>query len=118
LAELTLNRPGSATVVDGSNARLISPLATRTYVRYLPTMRYEVDMVVQQPLDDKATRFLTEVQKSANRVLRFHGDESSITIVVEAHGMHQDDAIKSARGQIARIYPGAEYQAVGEVRPF
>jgi hypothetical protein len=81
-------------------------------------MRYEVDMVVQQPLDDRARRFLTEVQKSANRVLRFHGDDSTITIVVEAHGMDQDDAIRLARGHIARIYPGAEYQAVGEPRVF
>jgi hypothetical protein len=40
------------------------------------------------------------------------------TIVVEAHGMDQDDAIKSARGHIAWIYPGAEYQAVGEPRAF
>jgi hypothetical protein len=79
-------------------------------------MHYEVDMLVRLPLDDTARRFLTDVEKSANRVLRFHGDESSITITVEAHAIDPEDAVKSARGQMARIYPGTDYQAVGEPR--
>jgi hypothetical protein len=81
------------------------------------TMHFEVDMVVQRPLDDAARWFLTDVQRSANRVLRFHGDDSSITITVQAHAMNREGAVKSARGQIARIYPGARYQEVGEPRP-
>jgi hypothetical protein len=80
-------------------------------------MHYEVDMVVQQPLDDRATRFLTDVQRSANRVLRFHGDDNSITITAEAHAMDRDGAVKSARGEIARIYPGGDYLEAGEPRP-
>jgi hypothetical protein len=79
-------------------------------------MGHEVDMMVRQPLDDRARRFLTDVQRSANRVLRFPGDDSSITITVEAHAMVPEDSVKSARGEIARIYPGCDYQETGEPR--
>jgi hypothetical protein len=79
-------------------------------------MHYEVDMVVQLPFDENARRFLTSVQRSANQVLRFHGDDSTITITVEAHAMDLESAIKAARGEIARIYPGGDYQRTGEPR--
>jgi hypothetical protein len=49
-------------------------------------------------------------------VLRFRGDGSSFTITVEAHAMDRDGAIKAARGEIARIYPGGDYRKVGEPR--
>ena len=50
---------------------------------YGSTMHYEVDVVVRQPLDDNARRFLSDVQRSAHRVLRFRGDDGTITITVE-----------------------------------
>ena len=75
-------------------------------------------MVVQLPFDEITERFLTSVQRSANQVLRFHGDDSTITITVEAHAMDLEGAVRAARGEIARIYPGGDYQPVGEPRPF
>jgi len=80
-------------------------------------MHYEVDMIVQRPFDDTAKRFLTDVQHSANRVLRFHGDATTIAITVEAHAMDREGAVKAARAEIARIYPGGDYGEVGEPRP-
>jgi hypothetical protein len=80
-------------------------------------MHYEVDMVVQLPFDDNAKRFLTSVQSSANQVLRFDGDDSTITITVEAHAMDLGGAVRAAQGEIGRIYPGTVHQAVGEPRP-
>jgi hypothetical protein len=80
-------------------------------------MHYEVDMVVQLPFDDNAKRFLTSVQSSANRVLRFHGDDSTINVTVEAHAMDLDGAVKAAQGEIARIYPGTIHQAVATLDP-
>jgi carboxypeptidase C (cathepsin A) len=48
--------------------------------------------VVQLPFTDTAGRFLTDVQSSTNWVLRFRGDDSTIT--VEAHAMDLDGAVK------------------------
>jgi hypothetical protein len=79
-------------------------------------MHYEVDMIVKLPFDYNARRFLTSVQRSANQVLRFRGDASTITVTVEAHAMDRDGAVKAAHGEMARIYPGTVYQAVGEPR--
>jgi hypothetical protein len=79
-------------------------------------MHYEVDMIVHKAFDDRAKRFLTDVQRSANQVLRFRGDAGTITITVEAHAMDRDGAVKAARAEIARIYPGGQYQATGEPR--
>lgn len=73
-------------------------------------------MIVRRPFDDTAKRFLTDVQHSANRVLRFHGDAGTIAITVEAHAMDRVGAVKAARAEIARIYPGGDYQEVGEPR--
>jgi hypothetical protein len=80
------------------------------------TMHYEVDMVVQKPFDATAERFLTDVQSSADRVLRFRGDATTITITIEAHAMDQDGVVEAARGEIARIDPGGDYQEAGEPR--
>lgn len=80
-------------------------------------MHYEVDLIVQLPFDDAAGKFLTSVQRSANQVLRFRGNDSTITITVEAHAMDRDGAIRAAQSEIGRIYPGTIYQAVGEPRP-
>jgi hypothetical protein len=48
-------------------------------------MHFEVDVVIQHPLDEQAERFLASVQRSANRVLRFRGDDKRIVVTVEAH---------------------------------
>lgn len=31
--------------------------------------------------------------------------------------MDRDGAVRAARGEIARIYPGGDYQEIGEPRP-
>ena len=57
-------------------------------------MHFEVDVIVQHPLDERSRRFLTDVQNSANRVVRFRGDERSITVTVEAHAYDRDGAVR------------------------
>lgn len=80
-------------------------------------MHFEVDVMVQHPLDERSRRFLTDVQRSANRVIRFSGDERTITVTVEAHAYDRDGAVRSAIGEVARIYPSVQFQPVGEPRP-
>jgi hypothetical protein len=41
-------------------------------------VHFEVDVEIQHPLDEQAKRFLTDVQRSANRVLRFRGNDRRI----------------------------------------
>jgi hypothetical protein len=79
-------------------------------------MHHEVDMIVNRPFDDSARRFLAAAQVSANRVLRFRGDDRSITITLETHAMDGDGAVKVALWEIAHVYPGGDYQEVGESR--
>ena len=80
-------------------------------------MHFEVDVVVQHPLDERSRRFLTDVQRSANRVLRFRGDDRTITVTVEAHAYDKEGAVLSAIGEVARIYPAARFQPEGQPRP-
>ncbi|HEY4929346.1 MAG TPA: hypothetical protein VIH95_09365 [Acidimicrobiales bacterium] len=80
-------------------------------------MHFEVDVIVQHPLDDQAERFLSSVQRSANRVLRFHGDERRIVVTVEAHAFDRDGAIRAAVQEVAHIYPLVKFEASGEPRP-
>jgi hypothetical protein len=80
-------------------------------------MHFEVDVVVQHPLDERSKRFLADVQSSANRVLRFRGDDRTITVTVEAHAYDKDGAVRSAVAEVARIYPMAKFQAEGQPRP-
>ena len=80
-------------------------------------MHYEVDVIVQHPLDERSRQFLSDVQRSANRVLRFRGDDRTITVTVEAHAYDRDGAVRSAVGEVARIYPAAVFSAEGEPRP-
>jgi hypothetical protein len=77
-------------------------------------MHYEVEVIVPLPLDDHAHRFLSEVQRSANHVLRFHGDDRAITVTVEAHALDPEGAVRAARGEMARIYPSVPYAVSGE----
>jgi len=112
-------RPGTSEQGPGS-ARMgpqPRPLDRRTYVRYGAPMHFEVDVVVQHPLDERSKRFLADVQRSANRVLRFRGDDRTITVTVEAHAYDKDGAVRSAVAEVARIYPTVRFEAQGQPRP-
>jgi hypothetical protein len=80
-------------------------------------MHFEVDVVVQHPLDQQAERFLTSVQKSANRVLRFRGNDRKIIVTVEAHAYDREGAVSAAIREVAHIYPLVKFQPRGEPRP-
>ena len=92
------------------------PIALRTYVRYRRPMHYEVDVVVQHPLDEQAERFLSSVQRSANRVLSFRGDDQRIVVTVEAHAFDRAGAVRAAVREVAHIYPLMQFEANGEPR--
>lgn len=91
-------------------------VAIRTHVRYNRPMHFEVDVVVQHPLDQQADRFLTSVQRSANRVLRFRGDDQRIVLTVEAHGYDREGAVRAAIREVAHIYPLIKFEASSEPR--
>lgn len=74
-------------------------------------------MLVQHPLDEQAERFLTSVQRSANRVIRFRGDDLRIVVTVEAHAYDREGAVRAAVQEIAHVYPLAKFEASGEPRP-
>jgi hypothetical protein len=80
-------------------------------------MHFEVDVVIQHPLDQQAERFLTSVQRAANRVLRFRGDDRCIVVTVEAHAYDRAGAMRSAVQEVAHIYPLMQFEARGEPRP-
>ena len=79
-------------------------------------MHFEVDIIVQQPLDAQAQRFLSSVLKSANRVIRFRGDDLQIVVTVEAHAFDRDGAVRAAVQEVAHIYPLVEFAVTGEPR--
>lgn len=66
------------------------------------------------PLDDGTRRFLGSVQRSSNRLVRFDGDNASIKLTVEVAGMHREDAIRAAAGEVARIFPNSNDEKYGE----
>jgi len=76
-------------------------------------MHFEVDVVVQHPLDARAERFLTSVQRSANRVVRFRGDDRRIVVTVEAHAYDREGAVRAALQEVAHIYPLVPFAADG-----
>jgi hypothetical protein len=94
----------------------MAPVAERTYVRYSAGMRYEVDVIIARPLDERMRRFLDSVQHSANRVTRFAGGEASITVTVEVAGTCRTDALRAAAGEVARVFPGCSDEKYGEPR--
>jgi hypothetical protein len=79
-------------------------------------MQYEVDVTVQHALDERTERFLTSVQRSANRVLRFRGDHRTVTLTVEVAGLCREDAIRGAAGEVARIFPASCDEKYSEPR--
>jgi hypothetical protein len=79
-------------------------------------MHYEVDVIVQQPLDGQTERFLSSVRTSANRVIRFRGDDRQIVVTVEAHAFDREGAVRAAVQEVAHIYPTVKFEAFGEPR--
>jgi len=80
------------------------------------SMHYEVDVVVQHPLDEQAERFLSSVQRSANRVIRFRGDDQHIVVTVEAHVYDREGAVRAAIREVVGIYPNSQFHPVGVPR--
>jgi hypothetical protein len=80
-------------------------------------MNYEVEVTMARALDDQTRRFLDAVQPSANRLVRFTGDSASIRLTVEVAGMSQEDAVRAAAGEVARIFPASNDEKYGEPRP-
>jgi len=76
-------------------------------------MHFEVDVIVRHPLDAQARRFL----RSANRVIRFRGDDQRIVVTVEAHAFDRDGAVRAAVQEVPHIYPLVQCEATGEPRP-
>lgn len=79
-------------------------------------VHFEVDVEVGHPLDEQARRFLTDVQRSANRVLGFRGNDREIIITVEAHAHDREGAIGAAMREVAHIYPAVSFRPQGEPR--
>ena len=80
-------------------------------------MHFEVDVIVQHPLDAQAERFLSSVQRSANRVIRFRGDDHQIVVTVEAHALDREGAVRAAVQEVAHIYPMVNFEPTGDPRP-
>jgi hypothetical protein len=79
-------------------------------------VRYEVDVTIHQPLDDRTERFLEAARRSANRLIRFTGGGESIRLTVEVAGMCREDAIRSAAREVAAIFPACDSERYGEPR--
>jgi hypothetical protein len=83
----------------------------------VPIVRYKVDVVIPEPLNDLNRRFLDVVQRSANRLAGFRGDDKSITLtLVEVSGMCREDALRGASSEVARIFPACNDKRYGEPR--
>ncbi len=67
-------------------------------------MRYEVEVIIPNPLDEKTRQFLNAVRSSANRVVRFRGDGRSTMVTVRVDGVMKDDAVRAAAREIASIF--------------
>jgi hypothetical protein len=79
-------------------------------------MHYEVKVIIPKALDDQTRRFLGTVQRSANRLVQFSGDDRSTKLLVEVSGMRRDDAVRAAAGEVARIFPASNDEKYGEPR--
>ena len=91
--------------------------ANRCSVWDTRTMRYEVEVIIPNPLDEKTRQFLNAVRSSANRVVRFRGDGRSTMVTVRVDGVMKDDAVRAAAREIASIFPRSEDEKYGEPRP-
>jgi hypothetical protein len=79
-------------------------------------MHFEVDVTVSRPLDERTDRFLSDVTRSANQVVRYRGDDRSVTLTVEVAGLCREDALRAAAGEVARIFPASSDERYGEPR--
>jgi len=79
-------------------------------------MHYEVDVILNQALDAKTRQFLEVVQASANRVVRFRGDEQSIRLTVDVVGQCREEATRAAAGEVARIFPASNDEKYLDIR--
>ncbi len=79
-------------------------------------MLYEIDVTIAKPLDERNRLFLTEVQRSANRVVRFSGTATGIRLTVLVAGMDRNDAIRAAAREVAAIFPASVDEKYGEPR--
>jgi hypothetical protein len=79
-------------------------------------MRYEVDVTIARPLDDRTRRLLEAVQQSANGVARFEGDPGSLTLTVEVSAGDRTNALRAAAGEVARVFPGCSDEKYAEPR--
>lgn len=82
----------------------------------VPTMRFEVDVTIARPLDDRTRRFLQAVQQSANGVARFGGDDRSVTLTVAVSAGDRTGALRAAAGEVARVFPGCGDEKYAEPR--
>ncbi len=80
------------------------------------SVRYEVDVTIHQPLDDRTERFLEAARRSANRLIRFSGGGDSIRLTVEVAGMCREDAIRSAAREVAALFPACDSERYSEPR--
>jgi hypothetical protein len=67
-------------------------------------------------MDRLVERFLTSVQRSANRVLRFRGDDHRIVVTVEADAYDREGAVRAAIQDVAHIFPMTEFEAEEDPR--
>ncbi len=95
-------------MVDGSPLHYEHTFDTVAFVHC------EVDVIIPKPLDDSTRRFLDAVQISANRLVRFGGDETSTSLTVDVAGLDHEDAIRAAAREVARIFPACEDKRFGE----
>jgi hypothetical protein len=79
-------------------------------------MHYEVEVTIRKPLDDQNRRFLEAIERSANRLIHFTGDDTSIRLTVDVSAMDREQAVRAAAGEVARIFPSSNDEAYGEPR--
>jgi hypothetical protein len=79
-------------------------------------MHYEVEVTIPKALDEPTRRFLNSVQRSANRLVRFTGDSTSIKLTVDVSGMRPADAVRAAAGEVPSIFPNSNDERYGEPR--
>jgi HSP20 family molecular chaperone IbpA len=77
---------------------------------------FEVDVLLNQGLDESTRRFLQSVQASANRVIRFDGDDRSVRLTVDVAGMTRDEAIRAAahRRTVTLRFESPDFVTPGE----
>lgn len=78
------------------------------------SVRFEVEVRVEHPLDVTARQFLDSVMRSANRVVRYRSDGDGMVITVDAHAMNEAGAPAAAIREVAKIYPLEKFEVVGE----